>query len=319
MTLQTPVCPTCGSQNPCGQQFCGTCGARLLGDKPQADKDQQTYSCPECGQAVAQDAKFCGRCGTSLNSPAQENPDNSILTGIDGQKKNKKKNSELMITIALVVATLLVGGGAFVLSVLSQKVPPTSSIQTQEALKIYSYSSYVDSYGYFRIVGEVENIGENSTEKNRVTATFYDENGISGLTCSGNCYLDIIKSGGMSPFEIVIPTPPELKSYSLTVEWQVADRESNCEMVARDIEAKTDEDGYYIVTGKVTNTGERYLDTVMVVGTFYDSKGTVVAVGVIFCDAVPLQSNETATFTIAIDPCVTSNIHNYSLQAMGYD
>lgn len=317
--MQQKVCSKCGKQNDGGYEFCGGCGARLsVGGRPQAN-NQQMNSCPKCGQVVEQDVKFCGYCGTPLNLPALENSDNSRLMDVDSQRRNTKTNSQLMITIASIVAALLVGAGAFALSVVSQKVPSSSSTQTQEALKICSYSSYVDSYGYFRIVGEVENVGSRNTEKNRVTVTFYDDNGTSGLTCTGDCYLDIIKSGGMSPFEIVFPTPPELKNYSLTVECQVADREYNGEMVASNIEAKTDEDGYYIVTGKVTNTDERRVGTAMVVGTFYDSEGTVVAVGATFCDVVPLQSNDTATFVIAIDPRATSNIRDYSLQVMGYD
>ena len=71
MLQQTFICPRCSGQNPAGQQFCGTCGARLFRQQQQAYGPQQMYSCPKCGQAVPNDLKFCGSCGTQLNWPTQ--------------------------------------------------------------------------------------------------------------------------------------------------------------------------------------------------------------------------------------------------------
>jgi hypothetical protein len=67
------VCPSCGRQNPQGQQFCGGCGARLFsGGQQQPYGAQQAYSCPRCGQLVAHGVKFCGGCGMPLNWPTQQ-------------------------------------------------------------------------------------------------------------------------------------------------------------------------------------------------------------------------------------------------------
>lgn len=49
-------CPKCGSQNPSGYRFCGSCGDRL------------PASCPRCGGSVATEDIFCGSCGASLGS-----------------------------------------------------------------------------------------------------------------------------------------------------------------------------------------------------------------------------------------------------------
>jgi len=68
---QTFVCPSCGRQNPGGQQFCGSCGGRLFGGQQQAYGPQQMYSCVTCGQPVAYGARFCGHCRTLLNWSAQ--------------------------------------------------------------------------------------------------------------------------------------------------------------------------------------------------------------------------------------------------------
>jgi len=68
---QKMICPRCGGQNPVGQQFCGTCGARLFGPQ-QTQGSQPIYTCPGCGQTVPSGLRFCGNCGTSLNWPTQQ-------------------------------------------------------------------------------------------------------------------------------------------------------------------------------------------------------------------------------------------------------
>jgi len=177
----------------------------------------------------------------------------------------------------------------------------------------------VDSLGYFRLVGEVENTGQSNTEKNNIVATFYDEQGESNLTASCYCCLEIIRPGERSPFEIVLPSRPDGLNYVLTTKCQVTDIQPNREVVAHGIEAMTDPDGYYTITGQVTNAGEKPIDVIMIVGSFYDSEGTIVAAGIAFADATPLQPDESANFTMVIDPGISVKINSYSLQLVAYD
>jgi len=59
---QTPteviLCPNCGSKNPVGNKFCGSCGADTTAKK--------TVNCSSCGAKVAEDNKFCGSCGAAM-------------------------------------------------------------------------------------------------------------------------------------------------------------------------------------------------------------------------------------------------------------
>ncbi len=50
------VCPSCATENPPGQKFCGECGTALAA------------SCPSCGTQNAPEQKFCGECGTALGA-----------------------------------------------------------------------------------------------------------------------------------------------------------------------------------------------------------------------------------------------------------
>lgn len=47
-------CPKCGKINPLGQTFCGDCGTKLV------------KKCPSCGKENDSSQKFCGDCGTQL-------------------------------------------------------------------------------------------------------------------------------------------------------------------------------------------------------------------------------------------------------------
>ena len=49
-------CPSCGSSNPPGNRFCGSCGSAL------------ERVCPACGTANPPDNRFCGACGTGLDA-----------------------------------------------------------------------------------------------------------------------------------------------------------------------------------------------------------------------------------------------------------
>jgi hypothetical protein len=52
------ACPTCGTENPAGQKFCGSCGTALA------------VICGSCGAANAPGQRFCGSCGSPLAAAA---------------------------------------------------------------------------------------------------------------------------------------------------------------------------------------------------------------------------------------------------------
>lgn len=319
------ACPSCGTENPEGQQFCETCGTRLVDDQPQTVEAQQAYSCPECGQVVVQDMKFCGHCGASMNLPTQENVDNSRLTDVDRQKRNIKTNSELMITIVLIVATLLVGGSAFVFTLVSQKVPPTpsdpaillTSTPPQQSLKILSHSAYIDIFGCLHVVGELQNEGSQNTERNKVTVTFYDAEGNLLATASSYSFLTIIRPDQKSPFEISLTLSESWVTYELDCEVQTTEKETyNLEF--NDVSLEQEDGGWGHLIGKVTNVGKETLDGVSIVATFYDQLGKVVDASTTFCGMPQLRPEESSAFVMILDTRVTNNMEKYSLEAEGF-
>lgn len=62
------ACPDCGFQNPHSQHFCGNCGVKLPAP---VEAKVQEISCPNCGSKNPADRHFCGVCGASLTAPVQ--------------------------------------------------------------------------------------------------------------------------------------------------------------------------------------------------------------------------------------------------------
>jgi class 3 adenylate cyclase/tetratricopeptide (TPR) repeat protein len=56
--LSAVSCPNCGTENPAGQRFCGSCGTALA------------QTCGSCGAANPPGQRFCGNCGTALATTA---------------------------------------------------------------------------------------------------------------------------------------------------------------------------------------------------------------------------------------------------------
>jgi hypothetical protein len=221
------------------------------------------------------------------------------------------------ILLIIIVLMMLIGNISCYPSSTSPSILPNDS-KIENGLAILSYSSYEDIQGLFRIVGEVENRGRNNSEKNKVTATFYDEQGKPETSYSNYCYIDIIKSGDKSPFEIVCPSAPKVEGFSLMAEGQVTDKPPHLNIEIGETKTAINPDGYNVITGLVTNNNEKLINIGMVVGSFYDSNGTVITVGMTFCDRHPLNPNETAGFSLVIDPNISSKISSHSLIAIGY-
>ncbi|HEX2153825.1 MAG TPA: adenylate/guanylate cyclase domain-containing protein [Acidimicrobiia bacterium] len=60
------TCPTCGSSNPAGSNFCAQCG------------DSLQITCPVCSFVSPADAKFCSNCGNRLTSATVPQPGQDV-------------------------------------------------------------------------------------------------------------------------------------------------------------------------------------------------------------------------------------------------
>lgn len=194
---------------------------------------------------------------------------------------------------------------------------PTPPAEVKEGLVILSHSSYVDNFGYFHLVGEVENVGSQNTEMNTVTAMFFDEEGNAIVTAMNYTYLDILIPGQKSPFEIVLSAPPPVANYKLESTWQATTREPYTDLKIQGVTLEREEEGGNL-SGQVNNIGSETVDVIIVAVTLYDSDKKVAGVSFSFAEISPLNPGESSSFTIIIDPQVASVVETYAILAEGY-
>ncbi len=169
---------------------------------------------------------------------------------------------------------------------------PRAFSQTQD-IKIVSYSYYIDQWGDLDVVGEVQNVGPNTVNPVILTGSVYNTNKVD--QADSNCpvwVLDLIPQQE-APFYMEFPQPSsspdgtwrsvDISRIDLTVaeakptsSYQYPDLKITSSKAS--ISTSAGLEGAYVVNGIIQNTGSQTAQNITVVGAFYNSTGTVVAV-----------------------------------------
>jgi hypothetical protein len=191
---------------------------------------------------------------------------------------------------------------------------PRAFSQTQD-IKIVSYSYYIDSWGDLDVVGEVQNEGPNTVNSVILTGSVYNTNKVD--QADSNCpvwVLDLIPQQE-APFYMEFPQPSsspdgtwrsvDISRIDLTVaeanptsSYQYPDLKITSSKAS--ISTNAGLEGAYVVNGIIQNTGSQTAQNVTVVGAFYNSTGTVVAVSYTnYLAPASLPPSGTVSFQIA--------------------
>lgn len=178
---------------------------------------------------------------------------------------------------------------------------PTTQSQT-ESVKIISYSYYWDSYGFLDIVGEVQNQGPNVIDKILLTGIV---TGDQSSQLNGYCqvwgnnilpnqkapfYMEFYPqtqdgqnfAEAVSTVDLTVYTAQPIAQYQyqdLTITNRQSYIGTDPGTPATANNPGTGDLGVYWVTSTIQNTGTETAKNVTVAGTFYNSEGKVVAVG----------------------------------------
>jgi hypothetical protein len=191
-----------------------------------------------------------------------------------------------------------------------------------ENIRVLSYNWYINpaSSDLVAVVGEVQNVGPNIIDYVRVIGTFYASD---GTPLAGDSARSLTTQ---APFYIIVPTYDSGTGMSwdpqsidhLTILVNRAEPTESSQYQGLEIssqESSTDAYGYYKVTGVVKNTGTQSTNQAGVVATFYNSTGSVVAVGSSYLNPSSIAPGSTASFTVyPLDyTVVIGEISSYSL------
>jgi hypothetical protein len=204
-----------------------------------------------------------------------------------GESKGSVRKSVIYFLVALILLPL---GLAFVPRVSSQSQAPD--------VKILSYNYYIDSAGFFDVVGEVKNVGSTTLTSVIIAGSVY-----SGVIDVGDTYAPIgvepvlanyLLPQQQAPFYMTFYAPNSQtgvqtwSSIDITnVSLSVVQASATSSYPYPDLEVTGvttsigtgSNAGAYFVNGYIQNTGTQTAQNITVLGTFYDSKGDTVGVG----------------------------------------
>lgn len=181
----------------------------------------------------------------------------------------------------------------------TQPSTTVTSLRAKDVVQILTHTKFVDGLGYIDVVGEVQNAGSQNLQLVTLAATFFDaaNNVIDNSTAV--TLMDVLTPQQKSPFK-VISTKAGLNVDHYRIEVSDAtfsNREPNRSLKIRGVSSGVNAvNGFYDVKGEVLNNGTSIARFVEVVVTFYDSSGSVVALGSTFTDPSDLDPSMAAPF-----------------------
>ena len=197
-----------------------------------------------------------------------------------------------------------------------------STVQPAPGVSILSHSLYRDAGGWYFVVGEVKNTGSQAVTYVEVVATFYNSVGRVVGIHSTSTMIFVVLANQKTPFQIAVlerTILPQIDHYELAIaDAMVLPEQPYTTFTILNQSSSTNGMGYYEVAGRVQNTGSRTALLVTVSATFYDSAGTVVAVGSATTDPSTLAAGQTAPFDLSVSSSERSGeISSYELQVLG--
>jgi hypothetical protein len=194
---------------------------------------------------------------------------------------------------------------------------PATTPDASGTLELLDSSSYISNGDTLNIVGEVKNAGATNLRSVRVVVSFFDATDKVLLTDSSQGTIDILEPGQKSPFHIEeTGYAGGYSTFRLTVDKQATTDEAYDGLTIRS-PAVDKSDGYHVI-GEVKNSGSRKLNSVEVLGTFYDSSGHVIDTAWVAYSSTSAQIPGGITrFTLVSRYPQPSAIASYKLDVQG--
>jgi len=183
--------------------------------------------------------------------------------------------------------------------------------------EILSHSSYIDSLGYFNVVGEVKNTLPSNIKYVKIVTTSYDAQKKVIGTAFTYTELDILKPNQKSPFELSsYPDKIDPASYKLKVSYSGTNEEPFAGLKILSHNASIDDLDYHKIVGEVKNDGTKEATYVKVVCTYYSAGGEVIGTSFTYTDPEDFDTGVSGPFELSSYPRELRP-RSYDLQVQG--
>ena len=219
-----------------------------------------------------------------------------------------EKSSVLAVVVCLV----------FVFSLIPNSCNFAKAVNT--SVTVLSYSSYVSPTGHFVVLGEVQNTGSHTLESVSLNVAVSASDGSTIAAGTTDAFVHNFLPQQKAPFcidfgKIDFNEISKASAFNISL----YDAPPTNYIQYPDLSLNVDSNGIvevaYVLSGSITNTGNQTANDIVVYGTYYNSAGVVIAVGVIELDD-PLAPNSSANFTLSeldVAAKVTTKISSYAL------
>ena len=187
-------------------------------------------------------------------------------------------------------------------------------------IEVVSHTSYIDPIGYYNIVGEVHNTGDQAANYVGITATLYDNGDAVLGTSFDYIALGVLLPDRKSPFRIMELNATQallVDHYSLDVEFTPTDSiPKELQITSHSSTYSTSFNGLLTINGEIENTGDSEAALVTLIATGYDEAGNVVEVEAAYLrPSHLLEAHQKATFEIDLMGGNTNLVNSYELTA----
>jgi len=206
----------------------------------------------------------------------------------------------LYAAILLLVIAVPACGKAAVVTSTSQSPKVNTPVNPSGQLDIASTNAFVDSYGTYRVVGEVDNNSSTVLNSIELTVEIKDASGNSllkddngSITPSAIIYplLYTLAPGEASPFEYSYETTNGTPaSYNVTITGQQVSDANRATLKYENVQIVDNGSSWYYLTGVLVNTGNQWAHINSLAGAVMDDSNNV------------LSADWTSTYTTELAP-----------------
>ncbi|ALI34571.1 hypothetical protein NMY3_00357 [Candidatus Nitrosocosmicus oleophilus] len=180
-----------------------------------------------------------------------------------------------------------------------------AQLTNNNIIQITSTSSFIDDFGNFHVIGEVNNTSTQPQSNIVITAILSDtNNNLSVGNHSAFSSISNLRQGELSPFDIVVQDPQILGKFNFmefSTTSQPAIEEKPANLVLNGSSSFVDNVGDPHITGNIINQGQSPEQFLNLVATFYDNSSLgVVGTQSFGLNVGSLENNQMAPFDISI-------------------
>jgi hypothetical protein len=175
---------------------------------------------------------------------------------------------------------------------------PTALPADAVLLGLVSDHDFTDEFNTLTLVGEVRNDSTVEVGQAEITITFYDTAGATIGSAQGKPILEVIPSGGKSPFHLTLTRPDGLASYSFRAVARPVTPKRQAQLSVAEVRRFEDEAGFFHIKGVVENAGTTISKRTKAVAILYDRDNGVINVGFTYVDPPTLRPGEKGSYDI---------------------